>query len=180
MQLAEEVEVSERTLRRAVDEGTLRGRRPSPRVLELPLSERAYVRRRWALVSRLRGALRTEKNVRFALLYGSAARAEDTKSSDIDLIVSLRDTSLARSLDLRTKLEEAVGRDVDVTLTEDAEGDPTFFAMAIEDGRVLVDRESVWPRLSRRVASLRRRGREEDESHKRRALARADRFLAGT
>jgi hypothetical protein len=45
--LAQEVGTGERTSRRAVSEGTLRARRPSPRKLELSLSERDYLRRRW-------------------------------------------------------------------------------------------------------------------------------------
>ncbi len=40
----------------------------------MSLSEREYVRRSWRLLSTLRAALRTEQNVRFALLFGSVAR----------------------------------------------------------------------------------------------------------
>ena len=176
--LAKELGVSGRTLRRAVNEGTLRATRPSPRILEMPVGESVYARRRWPRPGKLRSALRTERNVRFALLFGSAARGEDTERSDVDVIVSLRDSSFIRALDLQAKLEEAIGRQVDVTLLEDAEMDATFLAIAIEDGRVLVDRESVWSRLRRREAALRRRGQVEDEARKRRALASADRFLA--
>lgn len=177
--LAGEVGVNERTLRRAVNEGTLRGHRPSPRVLELTLSERLYVRRRWPLIAKLRAALRTEHNVRFAMLFGSAARGDDTEGSDVDVIADLQDSSLDRVLDLSLKLEEASGRSVDVVDLEDAEDDPTFLAMALEDGRVLVDRESTWPELRRREAALRRRGRKLDAARKRSALERIDRFLEG-
>ena len=172
--------MNERTLRRAVNEGALRGSRPSPRVLELPLSERSYVRRRWSLLSTLRGALRTERNVRFAMLIGSAASGEDTKDSDIDVIADLRDSSLARVLDLGLKLEDAIGKSVDVIRLEDAEDDPSFLAGALELGRVLVDREQAWSGLCGREATLRRRGRELDEARKRKVLARADEFLAAT
>jgi predicted nucleotidyltransferase len=177
-QIAREVGVNERTLRRAVSEGTLRGSRPSPRVLELPLAERAYIRRRWPLLSTLRAALRTERNVRFALLFGSAAIGEDSEGSDVDVIADLRDPSLDRVLDLELRLEAAVGRPVDVIRLEDAEGDPTFLAGALDVGRVLVDRGEAWPPLRRRVPSLRRRGRERDATRKRSALAGVDRFLA--
>lgn len=175
--LAGEVGVNERTLRRAVNEGALKASRPSPRVLELPLSERLYVRSRWPLIAKLRQALRTEHNVRFAMLFGSTARGEDTKGSDIDVIADLRDSSFNRMLDLSLKLEEASGRSVDVIDLEDAEDDPTFLAMALEDGRVLVDREGAWPELRRREAVLRRRGRKLDEARKRSALKGIDRFL---
>lgn len=176
--LAHELGVSDRTLRRAVNEGTLRASRPSPRKLELPLGEGHYARRHWPLLAKLRSVLRTERNVRFAMLFGSTARGEDSESSDIDLLVSLRDPDHLRRLDIGVKLERILERSVDVVLLEDAEEDPTFLAMALEDGRVLVDREEVWPGLRRREASLRRRGRRQDLARRRRALAAADRFLA--
>jgi len=176
-QIASEVGVHERTLRRAVSEGALRAHRPSPRTLEISVGESVYARRSWPLLAKLRGALRTERNARFALLFGSAARGEDTERSDVDVIASLRDPSFSRLLDLRLKLEQAVGRSVDVVLLEEAEEDPTFLAMAIEDGRVLVDREGAWARLRRREAGLRRRGGRLDLARREKALARADRFL---
>ena len=102
--LARDVGVDERTLRRAVASGVLHGSRPSPRKLELALREREYVRRSWGLISALRAALRTERNVRLALLFGSSARGTDTPQSDVDLLVQLHDASLERTLDLKAKL----------------------------------------------------------------------------
>ncbi len=131
-QIAREVGVNERTLRRAVNQGALHARRPSPRTLDLPLSERRYLRRSWSLLAQLRGALRTERNVRFVLLYGSVARGDETGASDVDLIVDLRDSSLERLLDLRAKLSSALARSVDLVELLDAEADPAFLALAIE------------------------------------------------
>jgi len=176
--LAREVGVNERTLRRAVNEGALRGNRPSPRTLELPLSESLYIRRRWPLIAKLRAALRTERNVRFAFLFGSAARGEDTESSDIDVIADLRDGSLERVLDLERRLADAVGKSVDVIRLEDAEDDPTFLANALDVGRVLVDRRGAWPDSIDRLPALRRRGGRRDARRKRDALAGIDRLLA--
>ena len=88
--------VNERTLRRAVNEGVLRASRASPRKLVSPLSEDLYVRSHWPLIAKLRAALRTERNVRFAMLFGSAARGEDAERSDVDVIVDLRDSSYDR------------------------------------------------------------------------------------
>ena len=79
--LAHELGVSGRTLRRAVNEGTLRATRPSPRTLEIPLSERVYVRRHWTLLAKLRAFLRTERNVRFAMLFGSTAGAKAPRAA---------------------------------------------------------------------------------------------------
>jgi len=176
--LADEVGVNERTLRRAVSDGTLRGSRPTPRKLELPLSERVYVRRSWGLISTLRAALRTEPNVRFALLFGSAATGADTPGSDVDLLVDLRDGRFDRVVDLTTKLARLAGRPVDLTQLEDAEAEPSFLAQVITDGRVLVDREDLWPRLRAREEELHRRGARQDARRLHMALAGIDHMLA--
>jgi len=165
-ELAREVGVDERTLRRAVNQGTLRGTRRSPRKLDVPLSERRYVRQAWPLIATLRSALRTEPNVRFALLYGSAATGEDTAGSDVDVLVSLRDPDLFKLIALERRLGERLGRDVELVRLEDAERDPIFFTLGLEQGRTLVDREGIGPRLRRRAARL---AREEPRREARRA-----------
>jgi predicted nucleotidyltransferase len=176
--LAEEVGVNERTLRRAVNLGTLRGSRLAPRKLHLPLHEREYVRRSWGLVATLRATLRTEQNVRFALLFGSAAAGTDTPGSDVDVLVDLRDASFERVVDLVTKLTRLVGRPVDVVELKDAETEPSFLAQVLADGRVLVDREDLWPELRAREEGLRRRGTRHDAHRMDRALAGIDQMLA--
>lgn len=176
--LAEEVGVNERTLRRAVSQGTLHGSRATPRKLELPLREREYVRRSWGLISTLRIALRTEPNVRFALLFGSTATGTDTPKSDVDVLVDLRDASFERVVDLATKLTRLVGRPVDVVELKDAEPEPSFLAQVVANGRVLVDREDLWPGLRGREGGLRRRGSQHDARRVDRALAGIDRLLA--
>lgn len=145
--LGEELGVHERTLRRALNQGTLHGARPTPRTLDLPLSERQYIRRSWSLLSVLREALRTEQNVRFALLFGSSATGAATSTSDVDVLVDLRDASLERIVDLSAKLTAILGRPVDVIRLQDAGVDPLFLADVVAEGRVLVDREKLWPRL---------------------------------
>jgi predicted nucleotidyltransferase len=176
--LAEEIGVNERTLRRAVSQGTLHGDRSTPRKLDLPLAEREYVRRSWGLLSTLRVALRTERNVRFALLFGSTAVGTDTPGSDVDVLVCMSDASLERVADLKAKLTRLVGRRVDVVEIKDIEAEASFLAQIVGDGRVLVDREHRWPRLRGREATLRRRGREDDARRLDRALAGIDRLLA--
>jgi predicted nucleotidyltransferase len=175
--LAREVGVHERTLRRAVAEGSLRAARPSPRTLDISLSEREYVRRSWKLLSALRAALRTEHNVRFALLFGSVARGTAAPGSDVDVLVALRDPDLERVVELAIKLTTATGRRVDVVRLEDAESEPSFLADMIADGRVLVDREGLWPRLRSREPSLRRTGRVRQAERTGAALAGLDRLL---
>jgi predicted nucleotidyltransferase len=176
--LAHEVGVHERTLRRAIAEGSLRGVRPTPRTLDISLSEREYVRRTWKLLSALRAALRTEHNVRFALLFGSAARGTSAPGSDVDVLVALRDPDLERVVELSNKLTASTGRRVDVVRLEDAESEPSFLADVIADGRVLADREGLWPRLRSREPSLRRTGRVRQTQRTVAALAGLDRVLA--
>jgi predicted nucleotidyltransferase len=170
--------VDERTLRRAVAGGTLRGSRTSPRKLELALSEREYVRRSWGLISVLRAGLRTERNVRVAVLFGSAAQGIDRPSSDVDLLVDLRDDSLARTLDLKAKLAGLVGRPVDLVALADAEKELSLLAQIVRDGRVLVDRDGAWGAFRAREGQLRRRGERVDARSARSALAAIDTMLS--
>jgi predicted nucleotidyltransferase len=177
--LANEIGANERTLRRALSEGTLRGERPTPRKLEIGAAEKRYLRRSWKLLAGLRGALRTEQNVRFALLFGSAARGEDSAASDLDLLVEMRDPSLARIADLDAKLEALLSRRVDVLTLEEAMANTQLLAQALNEGRVIVDREGRWPGLRDEAGALRRRAREGSRRAKRRALEGIDRMLAG-
>jgi predicted nucleotidyltransferase len=176
--LAREVGVHERTLRRAVAEGSLRGVRPSPRTLAMSLSEREFVRHSWKLLSTLRGALRTEHNIRLAVLFGSVARGTSAPGSDVDVLVALRDPDLERVVELSAKLSAATGRRVDVVRLQDAESEPSFLADVIADGRVLVDREGLWPRLRGRGPSLRQSARQSHAERADAALAGLDRMLA--
>jgi len=176
--LGAELGASERTLRRALNEGTLRANRPSPRRLTITAAEKHYLRQSWSLLAALRQILRTEQNVRFALLFGSAARGDDTAHSDLDLLVSMRDPSLARIADFSLKLESALGRSVDVVTLEDAATAPHLLAEASTEGRVLVDREGRWQVLRAEADTLRRRARRNDKHRIEKALAGIDRMLA--
>src|SRR3989304_5014989 len=103
--LAEEVETSERTLRRAANRGTIRVVRKSPRWTLVPSDgyeyvrrrrplvpsdEYEYVRRRWPLVRALLRELRPLPAVRLAVLFGSVARGTESPESDLDILVRLR------------------------------------------------------------------------------------------
>lgn len=177
--LARQIGANERTLRRAFNEGTLRGERPTPRKLEVEPTERGYIRRSWGLLAALRGVLRTEQNVRFALLFGSTARGDDTASSDIDLLVAMRDSSVLRIAALGEKLEALLGRRVDIVTIEEAEENTQLLAQAVSEGRVLVDREDRWASLQNEAEFLHRSAREEAGRARRRALAGIDRMLGG-
>lgn len=175
--IAEEVRTNERTLRRAITQGTVRATRPTPRTIEISIGERRYIRRTWPLIGELREALRTEQNVRLALLFGSVASGEYDADSDIDIVVVMRDDSLDRLIDLRLKLEKAVDRPVDLTRLADAEVSPTFFSAVIEQARVLVDRENLWASLQAIGPSAHTRGARELERKRTAAFSAIDDLL---
>jgi predicted nucleotidyltransferase len=150
---AEKLGCSERTLRRYVNEGLLRGRRAGLR-LELPRSEQKYLERHWELLSRLRVALRTEPAIRLAVLFGSTAIGEDDDRSDVDLLVVHRNPAPLVLAGVRLRLRRALGRSVDVVALEDAETMPTLLADVLSEGRVLIDRDGLWVPLCERRAEI--------------------------
>lgn len=169
--LAEEVGTSGRTLRRALNRGTIRGFRSSPRKLVLPMTERLYVRRHWQLLHPLLQVLRTEPAVRLAVLFGSVARGDERGDSDLDLLVRLRDGSHVALAALEERLGYVNGRRVQLVSLEQAYRAPLLLADVVRDGRVLVDRDGEWQPLKRREAVIARRAREEEERLEREAWA---------
>jgi predicted nucleotidyltransferase len=176
--LADDLSVDERTLRRAAAQGALRSERRSPRRLILAPGEAGYLRRHWPLLAALRRALRTEPNVAFALLFGSIARGDDQVDSDVDLIVVLREHSIDGMVELQSRLERTLDRDIDVLSLEAASSNELLLAMAVEEGRVLVDRVGLWARLSDELGDLRRRADRASRRERREALAAIDQFLS--
>lgn len=148
--LAAELGADQRTLRRAIEDGTIRARRPSPRRLELRAGERDYLAQHWPTLQQLRRALRTEPNVTAAILFGSAARGDDRVSSDLDLLVSFRSDSAGAAAQLEERLSEALGREVQVTREGSTASVPRLALDVLAEGRPLVDRGRVWARLRRR------------------------------
>lgn len=162
---ASEVGCSERTLRRYVNEGLLRGRRLGGRV-ELTAQEERYLRSHHRLLLRLMAALRTERDVRLAVLFGSAATGADRPDSDVDLLIAHRRgvETLAR-VGLARRLSRTLGRHVQLVTLADAERSPSLLADAVVLGRVLVDRDGLWKSLpARREELLAKAAREEAET----------------
>jgi predicted nucleotidyltransferase len=169
--LAAELGEQERTLRRAVAQGALRAHRPGPRRLRLAPGEPAYLRTHWPLLSRLRRALRTERAVRLAVLYGSLARGEEDQDSDLDLLVVFADDRPFAASALAARLGEVAGRRVDVAqLTQVEERAPLLLDRILEEGRVLIDRDGRWAPLRARRRAIRARAQ---RSHRRQMRAAA-------
>lgn len=175
--LAADLGADERTLRRAARRGTLRCRRPGPRQLELDAGELDYLRSHWELLRELTQALRTERNVRLAVLYGSTARGDDRRDSDIDLLVDLRAPTPGATSALAARFERALGRHVDVADLGRVEKDaPLLLLYALDEGRVLIDRDMQWPELLARRGGV-ARAAQRAERVERRAVAESWRML---
>ena len=158
--LAQALDAPERTVRRAAMEGLIHGERVSPRRFRTSLREEAYLRRHWPVLRALREALRTEPNVRLAVLFGSLATGTATERSDIDILAVLADSHVGRVVDVADRLARRLNRDVQLVRLEDAERSPVLMAAVLDQGRVLVDRDGLWPNLARRAGQWKRRARE--------------------
>jgi predicted nucleotidyltransferase len=160
-ELADHVGVNERTLRRAVAEGTIHAERESAYKLRCSIDERRYVRKYWPVIGALRNALRTEPSVEAAVLFGSLARGDDDARSDIDLLVWRTGRSEMDRAALARRLDTCLGRPVHVVDATAAERQPGFLLSIVRDGRVLVDRGGRWSELRSNAPSLRRRAARE-------------------
>lgn len=145
--LAGELGADERSLRRAAQVGALRCRRPGPRLFEIEEVERDYLRGHWPVIAGLRAALRTEPNVRTAILFGSVARGTETEQSDLDLLVELETDSIADVAQLEARLSHRLGREVQAVRLKEAESKPPLLYTVFQEGRPLLDRDGTWAKL---------------------------------
>ena len=129
------------------------------------------VRGHWTLLSKLMAALRTERDVRLAVLFGSTATGEDTPVSDVDLLIVHRRSGWRSQVDLRMRLRHALGTPVDVVMLEQAEAQPSLLADVLREGRVLIDRDDLWSALRERRDQILAAGAREDEQIMTRARA---------
>jgi predicted nucleotidyltransferase len=146
--LAHDLGTTDRTLRRLAGVGAI-GPGSAGGGLRKTLSrEESYLRTHWDLLRGLREALRTEPRVVAALLFGSTARGDDTPSSDVDLVVALDGDPTLRDLhQLSTRVSRKVGRVVDLFYLDDLLAEPDRLGPIVDEGRPVVDRALVWPRM---------------------------------
>jgi predicted nucleotidyltransferase len=161
---AKELGCSERTLRRYINSGLLQGRRLVRGQLELSEAEARYLRGHWRLLSGLMASLRTEREVRLAVLFGSRATGEDTPVSDVDLLIVHRSSDWMTLGRLRLRLRRALGTPVDVITLEQAQAQPALLADVLREGRVLIDRDGLWEGLLERREQILMAGARADAS----------------
>ncbi len=163
--MANELGVSDRTLRRAVALGLVRGVYMTQRGLYLGPDEIEYLRRQWTTLDRLRRALRNEPLVEFAVLYGAAARRRPSPvpgKGTLRLLLATRPRPPDALLRLHAKLTWAVDQAVALTALDGVADQPTLLLDAIRDGRVLVDRRgTAWSKLKRQRWRLQREERDQ-------------------
>jgi predicted nucleotidyltransferase len=159
-ELAADLAVDERTLRRAAYQGTIRTGRSGSRRLELVSGEHDYLRAHWPLLSELRGALRTVYDVRLAVLYGSLARGDEDEGSDLDLLVALADDQVSAGIELAARLQRVSGRRADIAHLVRVEAQaPLLLDRVLDEGRVVIDRDGQWDELCERRHAIRARAR---------------------
>jgi predicted nucleotidyltransferase len=115
-----------------------------------------YLRGHWEALSALREALRTERSVAAAVVFGSFARGDDTAKSDIDLAVHTRGARFERAR-LRDSLSAACGRRVDVVDWDTLRTAPEMELAVATDGRPLIDRVAAFPAIRAQRENARRR-----------------------
>jgi uncharacterized protein len=177
-ELADELRVDARTLRRVAADGTIRCERIGARRQRVSEDERRYAAEHWPLLSALRRALRTEPNVRLAAVYGSVARGDDTPDSDLDLLVSLGEDRADAAVKLAVRLERAVGREVDLARLNRIQDTAPLLLKAIDEGRVTLDRDSEWTGLKARRSEIARRAHHVHEARRQRARTSVRELLA--
>ncbi|MFN2464315.1 MAG: nucleotidyltransferase family protein [Candidatus Dormibacteria bacterium] len=147
--------IAPRTLRRAASLGLVRRTRSRgrPRVAE---GEAEYLRDHWEVLAALRTALRTDRSVAAAVLFGSFARGDDDPGSDVDIAVLPRGARYDAAV-LRETLSRVVHRHVDVVDWGSLLQSPEMALAVAKDGRPLVDRVAAFAALRNDRENARRR-----------------------
>jgi predicted nucleotidyltransferase len=161
---ADELGCSERTLRRYVGDGLLRGRRVSYQGIELSAEEARYLSSHWSLLHTLKAVLRTERNIRLAVLFGSTAVGEDEPSSDVDILIAHRRPGPRPLVGLKKRLSRTLNEPVHLVDLEQAQGSPSLLADIVREGRPLLDRDGLWSELNAEAEDILVRAAHEDRA----------------
>lgn len=153
-QLAQTIGTGERTLRRAIADGTIHAVTVGSRRSTLTPEEAEYVRLHWDELGVLRRLLRTEPNVALAVIFGSFARGDEHADSDLDVAVTLRRPDPLALERLRRRLQPNLERPLQLVTLSDMGDSASLLHEVLRDGRVLVDREGRWARMQARRTAI--------------------------
>lgn len=101
------------------------------------------------LVAELTDTLAGESGVVLAVLIGSRARGEAGQNADIDLLLELDPPGDEVVEGLHRRLKARIGVEIDPLTTRSVAHARRFWAKAVEEGQVLVDRHARWPSIVR-------------------------------
>lgn len=99
--------------------------------------------------------------MRLAALFGSTSTGEDTEDSDVDLLVAYRRESGLAFSALRQRLSHALGRRMHL-VSLDAKLSANLLADILSEGRVVIDRDGLWPGLRDEHAHILKLAAQED------------------
>jgi predicted nucleotidyltransferase len=168
--LARELGANEDTLRRAARVGTIRAEQLRARSWYVTEAEREYALRHWDLLATLKRSLRTQRNVRIAVVYGAIARGDDHPGSQLDLLAGFLKDGPDAAATLADRMERALGRPVGVARLNRTERlFPLLMIQVLGEGRVVIDRAHQWARVVDRRASIAVRARGERKVLRQRA-----------
>ena len=94
------------------------------------------------MLDRLRRAMQDERDVLYAVMFGSTARGARLRNSDVDVALELRPGAPRDPHELRAltaRIEAAVGAPVDLVLLDEAP--PGLAYRVFRDGKIVIDRD---------------------------------------
>ena len=103
----------------------------------------AIVRKTFGVADVIRDSLKPlDDSIELAFIYGSIAKGEATKSSDIDLMLVARDLSYSQVMEVLMPLEESLQRTINPTIYEMKD-----FIAKLNDGSSFIERVMEQPKI---------------------------------
>lgn len=101
------------------------------------------VRKTFGVADEIRAKLKSlDENIELAFIYGSIAKGEETKASDIDLMLVGKELSYAEVMEVLMPLEESLQRTINPTIYEKKD-----FVAKLNDGSSFITRVMAQPKI---------------------------------
>ena len=103
----------------------------------------SIVRKTFGVADEIREKLKSlDENIELAFIYGSIAKGEETKTSDIDLMLVGKELSYGEIMEVLMPLEESLGRTINPTIYEKND-----FVDKLNDGSSFITRVMAQPKI---------------------------------